>query len=137
MSYWYWPPGPPLNRMRSLPLAAPGDATSASPPPTSPKWTCRGRVPIEAPEQSSTWSFTGIVLPSLKDVRPPSGGSRPVVGTVWETWTCAGVDDPPSSSDTTIEIVNKPAPYVWLSPPTGDVAFVSVACGEPSPQSTS
>ena len=72
--------------------------------------------------QSLTRTFTGIVLPSLKLVRPPAliGCNSPLVAYRWLTWRVTGVDAPPSSSDTTIVIVNAPGPYVWLRPDTGE-----------------
>ena len=62
--------------------------------------------------QSLTRTFTGIVLPSLKVVRPPAliGCSRPLVAYRWLTWRVTGNEVPPSSSDTTIVIVKAPGP---------------------------
>src|SRR4029078_2663296 len=137
-SYRYWPPTPPENRIVTPVSAALEEATSASAPPTRARRTRGVRFPAEAPVQSMTRTFTGIVLPSRTAFRPPpSGGSRPSNMYWCRTGTVDASELPPSSSDTTTEAVKLPAPYVWLSPATGEVWLVAVVCADPSPQSTS
>jgi hypothetical protein len=52
------------------------------------------------------------------------------------TGAVVGADEPPSSSETTIEIVYEPAGYEWASPLTGEVTDDAIVCADPSPQST-